>query len=115
MKKTINDIEINSKEKEAVKEIKHLLFENFPVRKIIIFGSKAKGNAVKDSDIDLLVVTEKLMSHKQRGEMSALAFEVDIKYQTCISLVIVDEQSWNGPSSFTQLYKEIEEDGVLII
>ena len=58
----------------------------------------------KDSDIDLLVITERKLSHKQRGEMSALAFGVDIKYQTCISLVIVDEQSWHGPSFFAKLY-----------
>ncbi len=114
MKKSFDDVNISPRERKALAEIKQLLLRSFPIKDIIIFGSKVRGNAAKDSDLDLLIVTEKKLSHKQRGEISALAFEVDHKYQTLISLVIIDEESWYGPSLYTQLFHEIEEAGVVL-
>lgn len=50
---------INLKEKQALKEYKDLLLKNLPnqIAQMILFGSKARGDSHKDSDIDVLVVT----------------------------------------------------------
>src|SRR3972149_8343737 len=41
---------------ERVKQYSDLVRQNFRVKKIILYGSYAKGSAKKDSDIDVAVV-----------------------------------------------------------
>jgi len=43
--------------------------ENMPIDKVILFGSQVKGDAGKDSDIDLLVIGEE----KNRGLRTEIA------------------------------------------
>lgn len=40
---------------ESIKEKLNPIFKKYGVRKAVLFGSYAKGNATKDSDIDILV------------------------------------------------------------
>lgn len=49
---------LNEKEKQALVRFKELLAQQFPVRfdEMKLFGSKARGDASKFSDIDVLVV-----------------------------------------------------------
>ena len=45
---------------KAIKYFENRLIEdNIPVSQIIIFGSQAKRNSSKDSDLDLIIVSEK--------------------------------------------------------
>ena len=43
---------------EIVKDYAEAVKDNFPVRKIILYGSHAKGQAREDSDIDVAVVLD---------------------------------------------------------
>ena len=45
-------------------EFKKRLSSNIPIEKMILFGSNARGNAHKDSDIDLIVVSNKFRGKK---------------------------------------------------
>lgn len=43
--------------KSALAEFKQKLQKDFPVQKIILFGSQAEGTAGKHSDVDLIIVS----------------------------------------------------------
>lgn len=45
---------------EIVQDYAEVVKENFPVRKIILYGSRARETALEDSDIDVAVVMESL-------------------------------------------------------
>lgn len=45
---------------KKVKEYKRLLSQHMQFDKMILFGSYAKGNEHKDSDVDVAIVVEKL-------------------------------------------------------
>ena len=49
---------LTSREKLAIEEYKDFLLNRFPSRieKILLFGSKARGEATRDSDVDLIIV-----------------------------------------------------------
>ncbi len=52
-------------EKEIAKEIRDILEKNgIKVKAIYLFGSRARGDYFKDSDIDLIIVTDSLKGSK---------------------------------------------------
>jgi hypothetical protein len=54
MNKMIDDIWVEKFKKEAVP----LLFQEFKPSKVLIFGSRMKGTATADSDIDAIIVSD---------------------------------------------------------
>nr|MDO8097716.1 nucleotidyltransferase domain-containing protein [Candidatus Njordarchaeota archaeon] len=44
--------------------------EGVPVRKIILFGSRARGESREDSDYDLLVIVAKPLTFREKVEVS---------------------------------------------
>ncbi len=44
---------------KKIKEIKHILRQNYPIKRIGIFGSYIRGEENKDSDLDILVEFER--------------------------------------------------------
>ncbi|MGQ9631707.1 MAG: nucleotidyltransferase family protein [bacterium] len=79
----------------------------------MIFGSAARGEAEEGSDLDLLVLTGKKASYRMRNSMPDIVFEVNLKYGTNISIVVVDSKLWhNGIMALTPLYAEVQRDGI---
>ena len=71
--------------KKNVKEIIHrfvaLLSRDMRVQEIILFGSHARGDARRYSDIDIAVVSPDLGKHNEMAEMTMLlkkAHEIDV-------------------------------------
>lgn len=60
--------------------LKVLRGAGFPVSRAIVYGSRARGDATEDSDIDLLVVSElfDIEPRARVGELWRLAAEVDV-------------------------------------
>jgi predicted nucleotidyltransferase len=56
---------LNNRE-QAIKIIKRLVNELLPGSQILLFGSRASGNDARDSDYDLLIITEEAMPEKTR-------------------------------------------------
>lgn len=58
---------------EDVRQFYNRIKDNFPVKKMILYGSYAKGKARPDSDIDVAVVLD-FPDHLQRVELTARLF-----------------------------------------
>ncbi|MBV1727842.1 MAG: hypothetical protein KUA32_07505, partial [Candidatus Desulforudis sp.] len=71
--------------------------------------------AGEESDLDLLIITREIMTHRDRNAISGIIFEANYRYSTNLSMVVVDAASWNmGILSLTPLYSEVQRDGVTI-
>lgn len=51
--------------------MKRRLAEAFPAEEFIVYGSVARGEAAPDSDLDLLVITSRPMSHREQYALRA--------------------------------------------
>ena len=101
-----------NKEKLAVEEFKELLLKTFPERidRIIIFGSKARGESTSSSDIDLLVVLTKNGKRIAR-KIAILTHHPIAEYMVDISPIVVDERFFK---KWSPLLEHINRDGVVI-
>lgn len=98
---------------EAVEALKRELKARFPVDRVILFGSQARGEARADSDIDVLVLTQRPVSHRERRQMVDIAFGVNMRYDSLISLLVVDTEDWSrGLWSLLPIRREVDRDGI---
>ena len=61
----------------------------FPeIKKIILYGSKARGDFLEDSDIDLLFVIESFIDKKTKYSVYDFISELKIKYGLLASTIL---------------------------
>lgn len=86
--------------------------EQFPCARVRTFGSRARGEAVPDSDFDLCVVLPVLESDT-RHRISDIAWEVGFGTGTVLSTVVFSEDDYARRSQAAwPLVRAIDEEGV---
>ncbi len=114
--KRIKSINLNSNEQHALTELRQRLDKELPIEDIILYGSVARGEADQESDIDLLILTKwRLTRITRHNKITNEVFEVNLKYSTNISTLVVDIDSWkNGAVSILPFRDEVLKEGILL-
>lgn len=108
-------MKLSSNELAALAETKSLLRAKFPVEEFIVFGSVARGEATKESDLDLLVLTSRPLSHREEHAMCDVVFDINLSHDTSISILVADKTTWEtGLFSVLPLHEEVTRDGVVL-
>lgn len=85
-----------------------------PDAQIWVFGSRARGDAQPDSDLDICVVTD-AMSAEQRDIINHTAWEVGFEYELFIqTLEYSREQFENSPLVSSPLLLNIRKEGIMV-
>jgi predicted nucleotidyltransferase len=109
---------MNEKDREIISELKHRLTDDILIhlKKLIVFGSRARGEAAEDSDIDILaVMTEK--SPDMEKKLEDIAYEVmwDYDFKPIISIKMTSEYQFNESlARGFSFYRHIEKEGVSV-
>ena len=107
------EINLTPPQGAALKELQSVLQEQFDVQALVLYGSSVRGESDEESDMDLLVVTDRPFSRARRHEITDLVFEVNLRHGTNISTLVVDKESWeSGPYSIIPIHEEIINTGV---
>lgn len=113
--RTLNDLTLRRNEREAIREATKLLKEGFPVKDVILFGSKARGDCDKESDIDLLLLTTQPLHWKERHAIIEALFDIEMKYDVVISIVVNTVYDWQeGICTILPIHAEIDREGITI-
>lgn len=90
----------------------------FSVRSAILFGSRARGEFMPESDVDVAVLLSgqhgKFMAAKMA--MSDMAFDVMLDTGIRVEAIPVWEDEWANPDAYRNpfLLRNIERDGIII-
>lgn len=83
-----------------------------PRARLWAFGSRARGDAEPDSDLDLCVVVP-LVTPDLRRRIRDVAWRIGFEHECVLATVIVPEEDFeNGPVSATSLVRNIRLEGV---
>ena len=99
-------------ELQSLNDLKQSLNLDFQLIDLRLYGSKARGTADADSDIDVMIELEEL--HPTLYEkVFDLLFDINLRYGVFISAVLFGRKELeDGPMSASPLFKAIERDGV---
>jgi predicted nucleotidyltransferase len=101
-------------EREAVARFASSLYQSFPglVQSLRLFGSKARGDARPDSDIDLLVVV-KHESYQLWEAIQNLAADVSLNYDVFLSVKVMATSRYAYLRNLdVLLIRNIEQEGI---
>lgn len=97
--------------KELQAELKEAYRERF--KRLILYGSHARGEADEDSDIDVVAVIEGVESPvKELGSLSDLISRISLKYDTLISLYPISADDFERRNS--PLLLNVKKEGITV-
>ncbi len=71
------------------------LKRHFPVARVVLFGSYARGDWDSESDIDILILTSRPMPRPERHLITDYIWEVNLKYGTNFTTLVVEQEAWD--------------------
>ena len=90
----------------------HQIRQSFPDARIWAFGSRVKGNASWESDLDVCITIKDLTTDSSK-QIIDIAWEVGFQRDVIISpLILSKEQFESGPLSESSIVKTILREGV---
>jgi predicted nucleotidyltransferase len=103
------------RERDAIVKAAKVIKEQFPIEKVILFGSKSRGDDEKHSDIDLLMITSRALHWKEEKTIVGLLFDLGMEYDVIFSPLFVPLKEWDkGIFTDFPVYREIIRDGALV-
>ena len=104
---------MDSSEKSVLKKLSGLVTARFPEAKLILFGSRARGDAEPESDLDVLVLLEAEDIAEARRFVSECAWEAGFEHDIVVVPVVYRKQDWqNGPERYSLLATSVAKEGI---
>ncbi len=101
-------------EKRILDTFQGLLSQRLKVHTLALFGSRARGDADPDSDMDVLVVVEEV-DRAVEDYISDCAWEASFAQGFVVVPVVFSQEEWeNGPERYSLLAKAIRTEGIVL-
>ena len=99
-------------EQIAIKSLREELSKRFNLIDLRLFGSKARGEATSESDIDVMIEVEEV-GFETRSQIYDIVFEINLENETFLSPTIFNKREIEkGIMSESPIYKIIQEEGI---
>lgn len=100
---------------EFINKIQEILGKR--LKKVILYGSYARGDYNKKSDVDIMILTdlsfEEIESY--RDKISDVAYDIELNTGIIISPIIKNIEKYNSRINFVPFYKNVEKEGVVLV
>lgn len=109
-----NSVNVNIVINEFVVQVRQLIGKR--LKKIILYGSYARGDYNEHSDIDIMILTDFNFEEieKYRDIISDIAFEIELNTGLVISPIIKNINKYNARVNVIPFFSNVEKEGVVL-
>jgi len=113
--KDIQKAPLFKNERDALQEAVLFIKEHYPLDKIILFGSKARGDFDQYSDLDILLITSRSLRWQEEKHIVECLYDIGLKYDVMFSPMFASTREWNE-ELFREfpIYREIVSEGAVV-
>ncbi len=79
---------------------------------VIVFGSRARGDARRESDWDILILIDNPVSTEIEKSFRDNLFDLEIETGEVLSTFVYQKKEWDTRHKVTPLYRNIKKEGV---
>jgi len=103
------------KEKGILKLIRKTIRKTDPEAKIILYGSRARGDDKQDSDIDLLILLDKeKITRADEKRIKYPLYNIEFETGQIISPLVIPKKKWERRHRITPLYENVQKEGIVL-
>jgi predicted nucleotidyltransferase len=109
-------VELSIQEKHIVEEFKRQVEQRFPgeLIRVVLFGSKVRGDATRESDVDVLVVIHS-EGWRLGDEIRSLGYALELEHGVVLSIQVMSQRHYEELRLFgSQFFKAVEREGVSV-
>ncbi|RPH34295.1 MAG: nucleotidyltransferase domain-containing protein [Bacteroidales bacterium] len=103
---------MDEKLRHISKLIKRNIAEIEPNAQVILYGSRARGDARNDSDWDILVLTDYLVDINREKIFRDHLYELELQTGEPLSIFVYSKQDWNTKQRITPYYVNVTRQGI---
>jgi len=94
--------------RDAIREID-------PATEIILYGSRARGDATEESDYDLLIVSDLPATLENEDRFRGALYDIQLETGTVITVILVNRTDWETPLyKAMPLHQNITREGITL-
>ena len=107
--------DLSGSERRALENVVVIVKRRWPLAEIMVFGSKARGTADEESDLDLLVLLPCPVTDEIRTKIIHEIFSINLTYDSNISVLLISKEEWNSvPLSLLPFHESVEKEGIAL-
>ena len=102
-------------ERAMLDELKRLILGFLPKATVVLYGSVARGTHHAESDFDILVLTEELLSREEEDQVEDAILNFELSHDIVITTILHSNSEWN--SAFHRVvpfHQEVERDAIVL-
>ena len=114
--KMLDEMPILSMEsKDLLRRLKEIIREFVPSANVFLYGSFARGTQGPESDCDILVITDRVLSFDEQRAIRGAVFDVELPRGVVFSLVFCSKEEWeHSPLNGFPFHDNIEREAVIL-
>lgn len=100
---------LSTRDARIARQVKRRLSEITPVKRLVVYGSRARGRPAKYSDLDLYIELNTKVNAALRREIREVAWEVSLDSGVVITTLVASERLDGQP-----ILKAIKAEGITV-